>query len=75
MKNSLIRIASFIAVAEAFTLLGGYGDRFAWGQQVLLVIAAFALFQVLFIPRWPRSEALRQALRLKKGQKIEAEGR
>lgn len=75
MKTFLIQAASAIGVALAFSALGKYDDALGWGQELLLWIAAYALLDALFIPRYPKAPALREALRLRKGQRAEAEGR
>jgi hypothetical protein len=51
-----------------------YAVGLAWGQAVLLWVVAYLLLLRLFIPRYPKAAALREALRLKKGQRVEAEG-
>lgn len=73
MKALAISTASAVAVASAFMLIGR--ADLEWGQQLVALWAALGLLNVLYIPRWPKAAALRQALRLKRGQKIEVEGK
>lgn len=75
MKRLVIHLASATVVVLAFSLIGKFAYDFSFGQRCVLLFGAIALLQILFIPRWPRAEALRQALRVKKGHRIEVEGR
>lgn len=74
-KARWIDTFSAVAVALYFMWLGNHMDTFGWGQQIILLIVGYALLDSLFIQRWPRAEALRKAMRLRPGQRIEAEGR
>lgn len=73
MKVWIVTIASGVAVAVAFTAIGRADLR--GGQETVALFAAIMLLNILYIPRWPRAYALRQALRLKPGQKVEVEGK
>lgn len=66
--------ASAVSVALYWSWLGQHGDSLGWGQLILLLILGYILIDVLFIQRWPRSEALRKAMKLKPGQRLEVEG-
>lgn len=68
MKRWLGVVASAVAVGLAFGYAGQIDD---WFLRLLALWGATGLLQALFIPRWPRQEALRQALRLRAGQRIE----
>lgn len=72
MKRWLGVVVPAVAVGLAFSSAGQIDD---WFLRLLALWGSVALLQVLFIPRWPRREALRQALRLRDGERIEAEGR
>ena len=73
MKTYVLTIASAVAVALAFRVPATLD--LAWGQEALLLFAGISLLNILYIPRYPRSYALRLVLRLKPGQKVEAEGK
>lgn len=73
MKTWIIHIASLVAVTLAFRATAI--DSLSGVQELLALWAASFLTSILYIPRWPRAYALRQALRLKPGQKVEAESK
>ena len=73
MKTWLLNIGSAVAVGVAFILIGE--ADLEWGQRLVAIIAACGFLNALFIPRYPKAAALAQTLRLKRGQKVEVEGK
>jgi hypothetical protein len=73
MKTFLIQLAASVAVAVAFAAIGRADLR--GGQELVALWVALILLRLLFIPRYPKATALREALRLKRGQKVEVEGK
>lgn len=73
MKVWIVNILSGVTVAIAFTAIGRADLR--GGQEIVALWAAFLLLRILYIPRYPKAFALREALRLKRGQKVEVEGK
>lgn len=74
MKTFLIQLAASVAVALSFLGIGHADLR--GGQELVALWAALILLRILFIPRYPKSAALKELLgRLKPGMKIEVEGK
>lgn len=73
MKAQLIYIASGVAVGKAFESIGALELRS--GQQIVALFGAYFLLNLLFVPRYPRRTLLEQALRLKRGQRVEVVGK
>jgi len=72
MKIWLTQVSSLTAVGLAFITVAHIGPS---GWRFLGLVGAIMLLQFLFVPRYPRSELLREAFKVRKGQKIEVEGR
>lgn len=79
MKATLISIASMVAVALAFLEIGRHAGGLSFALEAVVIFAAMGLFSALFVPRWPKEQLLRTALkqRLRPGHiiKVELEGK
>jgi hypothetical protein len=73
MKAWLIHTASIVAVGVAFASIGQLELR--GGHLIGALFGAYLLLNLLLVPRYPRRTLLDQALRLKRGQKVEVEGK
>jgi hypothetical protein len=72
MKRWLGSILPGVVIALAFSVASHIEDSI-W--HFVALWAAFMLLQIFFVQRFPRAVALEYALKLKPGQKVEAEGK
>lgn len=72
MKKWFAGVAPIVAVGGAFQLAARIQPV---GWCLLATIAACFILGALYVPKYPKSAALKWAVNLKPGQKIEVEGK
>lgn len=61
MRQFMLHLCAMVAIALSFIYAASIAPGFL---RVLALIAAYVLLRILFIPRWPRSNAIREALKI-----------
>jgi hypothetical protein len=72
MRTALMQLISSVVVGVAFALSGGIE---AEGWRLLAFIVSSLLLTRLFVQRYPRHVSIAWGLKLKPGEKVEAEGK